>query len=322
MDLEPDLGQTVGNPLRDKHIELSDLPHNWALQKPLADYNTELVRHLMVQNRIVAEKKYNGHRMHILVNNQGEVKLYQRSSKGLLNEYLPELTAEISSMRLPPNTLLDGEVYVPSNGIESLADLQTVIACGDPSKSNHHSIETKVALFDCLLWNGENLSLQPYRDRFKRCPTGDQVNPAQVVPVKSMEEGLLLSKDAGMEGLVLWDLQAPHKLNLQGNTKRGRAYKLKPEVEEDFIAFGFKLGQGQGAGKVGTLTIGKFIGGQPVLFGEVGSGLTELEKIDLARADRYPLVVEIRHFGLDEKGRVTMPSIKKVHRDKSPAEVQ
>jgi len=320
MDLDIEIKPAI-DPLRDRQICLDELPSNWALQKPLADYNPELVENLIRQNRIVAEKKYNGHRLHILVNNQQEVKLYQRTSKALLNNFLPAIEQELSSMQLPPNTLLDGEVYIPANGTESLEQLQQVIACGKPEKNKALPFRPKVALFDCLLWGSQNLSLEPYRDRFRFCPEGDQLHPAEVLPVKSLEQGLALSRESGIEGLVLWDLQAPHKLNTLGNTKRGRAYKLKPEQEEDFIAFGFKEGRGQGLGKVGTLTIGKFIGGQPVVFGEVGSGLTEHEKQALTNASRYPFVVEIRHFGLDEQGRVTLPSIKKLHLDKSIHEV-
>jgi ATP-dependent DNA ligase len=319
MDLE--LESAGIDPLRATQISLEELPVNWALQKPLADYNPDLVENLIRQNRIVAEKKYNGHRLHILVNNQQEVKLYQRTSKALLNDYLPSLAQEIASMDLPANTLLDGEVYVPSTGTESLEQLQQIIACGSPEKNRHLKFQPKVALFDCLLWNSHNLSLKPYRDRFGYCPQGDQLHPAEVLPIKSLEQGLSMSQEAGIEGLVLWDLQAPHKLNTMGNTKRGRAYKLKPEQEEDFIAFGFKEGRGQAMGKVGTLTIGKFIGGQPVIFGEVGSGLSDQEKLMLTDTTRYPFVVEVRHFGLDDQGRVSLPSIKKVHLDKSIKEV-
>lgn len=319
MDLE--INNAAIDPLRDTHISLEELPTNWALQKPLADYNPELVESLIRQHRIAAEKKYNGHRLHILVNNQQEVKLYQRTSKALLNDYLPSLTQEISALNLPPNTLLDGEVYVPATGTESLEQLQQIIACGRPEKNRHLTFQPKVALFDCLLWDSQNLSLKPYRDRFGYCPRGDQLHPAEVLPIKSLEQGLALSREAGIEGLVLWDLQAPHKLNTMGNTKRGRAYKLKPEQEEDFVAFGFKEGRGQALGKVGTLTIGKLIGGQPVIFGEVGSGLTEQEKVMLTDITKYPFVVEVRHFGLDDQGRVSLPSIKKLHLDKSVREV-
>lgn len=321
MDLEIEVTPYM-DPLHAAHISLEELPANWALQKPLANYNPVLVDSLIQQNRIVAEKKYNGHRLHILVNSQQQVKLYQRTSKALLNDFLPGLAQEISALNLPPSTLLDGEVYIPSQGTESLEQLQQVIACGKPERNRNLPFQPKVALFDCLLWGSQNLTLLPYHERFRRCPTGDQIHPAEVLPIQSIEQGLVLSRDVGIEGLVLWDLKAPHKLNTQGNTKRGRAYKLKPEQEEDFIAFGFKEGRGQGLGKVGTLTIGKWIAGQPVIFGEVGSGLSEQEKLELTDLSRYPLVVEVRHFGLDEQGRVTLPSIKKIHRDKTAREVR
>ena len=304
-------------------IALEALPTDWALQKPLAVYDRELVNHLIKQNRIIAEKKYNGHRIHIVVNNQGEVLCHSRGNKAVMNAYIPQTVHHIESLRLPTNTVLDGEIYIPNKGEKENTDLlQKVISCGDTElgKQREAELSPQIALFDCISWGGENLVLKPYKDRFERCAASGKVHSAEVMPIKDLDDGLSKIRDHGIEGLVLWDALGPHKLNTAGNTKRGRAYKLKPEIEEDLLALGFKEGTGQGSGMVGTLRLGKKVGNQVIDVGEVGSGLTQIQKIQLTNTAIYPFVVEVKHFGYDDKGRVTMPRVNKIHTDKTPEE--
>ena len=305
-------------------IELERMPDNWALQKPLAEYDPQFVDHLIQQNRIIAEKKYNGHRIHVVVNSRGEVLCHSRGNKSVLNSFMPETVRGIESLGLPPNTLMDGEIYVPSKSMESLEDLQKVIASGKPERGaqNERAVKPKIAFFDCLAYGGEDMVLQPYQKRFERCEIGSgSVHQAEVLKINSLNDGLAQIQERGIEGMVLWDSLAPHKLNTAGNTKRGRAYKLKRLVEEDFVAIGFNEGRGQGTGMVGTLTIGKPTPSGFQVVGEVGSGLSQQEKAKYMDSGLYPFVVEVKHFGYDEMGRVTMPRINKIHTDKVAAEM-
>ena len=307
-----------------QNLTLQELPKKWALQKPLAEYNVEMVDRLIAAGRIVASKKYNGHRVHVLINQDGEPLLYNRTNKDILNEYVPSLIDNIRQSNLPKNSLLDGEIYIPNNGKkESLDALQEVISCGSTALGAQRDKITppNIAIFDTLIYNGENLILKPYKIRHAIPIPQARLHMAEIIKISSRQQGLQASNDAGWEGLVLWDLNGPHKLNLNGNTKRGPSYKLKPEFDEDFLAVGFKEGTGYGKGKVGTLLIGKYISGAFVEFGEVGSGLSELEKIEYTNPAKYPFVVAVKHFGLDNKGRVTLASIQKVHKDKRVDEV-
>jgi len=311
--------------IKSKTIQLMELPKNWALQKPLAEYNQELVEKLIKEGRIVATKKYNGHRVHILINSNGEPIIYNRTKKDALNGFVPKLVEYIGNQSIAPDTLLDGEIYIPNMGRkESLEALQDVICCGNEKlgAERETSSQPHIAMFDSILAGSENIILQPYNTRLQRLPqTNGLIHPVQTAIIKSRQDGLALVETEGWEGMVLWDLHGPHKLNTNGNTKRGPSYKLKPEFEEDFIATGYKEGTNFGAGKVGTLIIGKYIGGTFVSFGEVGSGLSEQEKIEYMDKSKYPIVVEVKHFGLDEQNRVTLSTINKIHKDKTPDEV-
>lgn len=321
MDISPHLEPDTKNPI----IELMELPKKWALQKPLADYSVELVEKLIKDGRIVATKKYNGHRVHVLINSAGSPIIYNRTKKDTLNGFIPNLVEFISSLNIKPDTLLDGEIYIPNKGkVESLDALQSVICCGNEQLGAERETNSQphIAIFDMLVTSGQNIILQPYKARRQLLPQmSGLMHPVQEVAIKSRSEGLALAHTEGWEGMVLWDLQGPHKLNTNGNTKRGTSYKLKPEFEEDFIAIGYSEGTGGGAGKVGTLTIGKYISGIFVNFGEVGSGLTEAEKLEYMDKTKFPIVVEVKHFGTDIQGRVTLATINKIHRDKTPEEV-
>lgn len=319
MDVEISPTLDVNSPT----LHFLELPKKWALQKPLAEYNLDIVDNLFLQDRIQASKKYNGHRIHVLINANQEVILYNRTNKDCLNAFLPNLTKSIQTLDLPPNCLIDGEIYIPTTGKESLDQLQAVIACGDAQlgASREQINQPKIALFDVLASGGKNLILQPYSERQKYIPEGELIHPAQIIPITSRAEGMSIVDTNKWEGLVLWDIKAPHRLNINGNTKRGSSFKLIKGFDEDFVAIDFKEGAGSGAGMVGTLIVGKYQNGEFIKYGEVGSGLTMVEKKNYAKKEKYPFVVAVKHAGLDNKGRITLPVITKVHLDKLPSEI-
>lgn len=315
------------SPILDVHsqtLHFLELPKNWALQKPLAEYNTDIVDKLIAANRIQASKKYNGHRMHILINDNHEVILYNRTNKDQLNGFVPNLSSSIKKLNLPANCLIDGEIYIPRPGKESLDQLQNVITCGDAElgASREKESQPQIALFDVLAFGGKNLILQPYSERQKFLPIGELIHPAEIVPITSRKQGMEIVESNGWEGLVLWDIKAPHKLNINGNTKRGASFKLIKGFDEDFVAIDYKEGSGCGVGMVGTLIVGKYKDGEFVQYGEVGSGLTLEEKKLYTDKSKYPFVVAVKHGGLDPKGRITLPAVTKLHLDKLPREVQ
>lgn len=323
MDIEAGIIEVTRPPL-----ELLELPEKWALQKPFGEYNPEIVDKLLRNGRILAMKKYNGHRTHILITAKQEVLIYPRTNKVPINAFIPKLVQHVEALCLPANTLLDGEIYIPNTDgkIESLDRLQAVIACGNAAlgAEREKTDAPNVAIFDVPVFGGEDLFLQPYKHRIAKWNLPEsKTHLAETIPITSRAQGLKLAEKLGWEGLVLWDLESPHKLNTNGNTKRGGGYKLKLEFEEDFIAYGFKEGTGAGKGLVGTLLIGKLDASGAILpFGEVGSGLSLPEKQLYTGSTQYPFVVAVKHFGLDSKNRVTLPSITKVHQDKLPHEVK
>ena len=123
-----------------------------------------LTETLPAQGNWVYEQKLDGIRALVYVN-AGKVRIYSRNRK-LLNDAYPELVESLGKA-VRGDAVLDGEIvaFDPATGLSSFSRLQQRMQLRDPLRARRSQVEVQLYLFDCLYYEGIDLTGLALLDR-------------------------------------------------------------------------------------------------------------------------------------------------------------
>jgi bifunctional non-homologous end joining protein LigD len=220
------------------------------------------------------ELKWDGIRV-IAEVDDGVCRLWSRNSRDVSAGY-PELVGLANAPGLVLPAVLDGEIVtLDENGAPSFGLLQRRMHVRDPRHLAQliNQVPVSVRVFDVLTFDGKSLLDATYDDRRGLLDSLDIGDPFWEVPAayQDGDEALELSASTGLEGVVAKRRKSRY---LPGRRSHDWV-KVKPVQTRDVILCGWHPGEGNRAGRIGSLYCGAYTepGGELVLIGKVGSGL-------------------------------------------------
>ena len=238
----------------------------------------------------VYEPKLDGVRALIFAS-EGEVRLYSRNRKPL-NAAYPELV-EALGPAVRGDAVLDGEVvaFDPERGVTSFSRLQQRMQLRDPVRARRSLVEVHLYLFDCLFYEGVDLTGLPLLDR--KAVLRDVVwfdDPIRFTPYKTSGGVAMLRAacEQGAEGIIAKRATARYV-----SARSGDWLKLKCLRRQELVIGGYTAPQGSRE-RLGALLVGYYDGKALHYAGKVGTGY-----------DRKTL--ELLHRRLTPLHRLTSP---------------
>ncbi|HEY0936583.1 MAG TPA: non-homologous end-joining DNA ligase [Trebonia sp.] len=296
------------------------------------------------------EMKWDGVRALAFIED-GRLRLLSRTGKDITATY-PEV-AGLGRAVGHKQALLDGEVVALSGGRPDFEALQPRMHVSSPAQAIRLAEQTPVTYlaFDLLQLDGRPLGGLPYAERRQvletvvpntgtwQCPPafpGEDLDAVQSVSVAS-----------GLEGVVIKRLDSVYEPGARSSSW----LKLKNVLAQEVVVAGWKPGQGNRAGLIGSLLVGVYgeaaAGRRGLLYcGHVGTGFTDQtlrmltrQLEPLRRPDRpfdgpvppeYArpavwveprLVIEVVFGRWTRAGRMIAPAYRGLRDDRDPADV-
>ena len=215
---------------------------------PFPPMEAELVDHLPEGGGWQYEPKWDGFRG-VLENLAGELHLWSRNARPLLR-YFPELRP--LGERLAPKSALDGEVVIEQGGALDFDALQMRL---HPAESRIQKLAREIpagyVVFDCLLWDGEEVHRLPLEERRKRVETlSFDVSPA-TLDARVARVWLERLEVAGFDGVIAKRLGLPY---LPGS--REGVVKVKQHKTADCVVVGLRWAEKRD--RIATLLLGLY----------------------------------------------------------------
>ncbi len=282
------------------------------------------------------EVKWDGYRALAYIRG-GEASLVSRNGNDL-TERFRTIASQLARATKSPALVLDGEICaLDENGRPSFSAMQQ----GKPGTPIVYEV------FDVLEVEGKPLVDLPLAERRARLETLLDRRNTTVRLSEAFEDGKALFEAAlkqRLEGVIAKRADSPYR---QG--KRTREWlKVKTHGRQEFVIAGYTKGQGRRSGRVGSLVLGVWRGGELAYVGNCGTGFTDKD-IDelLARlrpleqkespfpvVPRMPkvrkadvvwvkpeLVCEVEFVEWTHDGRLRAPSFQGLREDKAAREV-
>ncbi len=298
------------------------------------------------QDSWALEMKWDGVRALALVE-RGRVRLMSRTERDITATY-PELAA-LGRATDHKQLLLDGEIVVfGADGWPSFEGLQPRMHVADAAAARllagHNPVTYLV--FDLLQLDGRPLLDLAYRyrrallDELALAGPNWQTPPG--FPGADFEAVRAVSAAHGMEGVVAKRLDSRY----QPGTRGGDWRKIKNHLSQEAVVAGYKPGQGNRAGLVGSLLIGVNDDSGLIYAGHVGTGFNAAtlrmlsERLEPLRRPDSPfdgpvphmyartavwveprLVIDVAFDRWTKAGRMRAPVYKGLRDDKDPADV-
>jgi bifunctional non-homologous end joining protein LigD len=298
------------------------------------------------QDSWALEMKWDGVRALAFVE-RGRVRLMSRTERDITATY-PELAA-LGRATDHKQLLLDGEIVVfGADGWPSFEGLQPRMHVADASAARllagHNPVTYLV--FDLLQLDGRPLLDLAYRyrrallDELALAGPNWQTPPG--FPGADFEAVRAVSAAHGMEGVVAKRLDSRY----QPGTRGGDWRKIKNHLSQEAVVAGYKPGQGNRAGLVGSLLIGVNDDSGLIYAGHVGTGFNAAtlrmlsERLEPLRRPDSPfdgpvpqmyartavwveprLVIDVAFDRWTKAGRMRAPVYKGLRDDKDPADV-
>jgi bifunctional non-homologous end joining protein LigD len=223
---------------------------------------------LPTQGKWVYEPKLDGVRALIYVSG-GAVRIYSRNRKPL-NDGYPELV-EALEPAVRGDAVLDGEIvaFDTERGVTSFARLQQRMQLRDPLRARRSQVPIYLYLFDCLFYEGVDLTGLPLLDR--KAVLRDVVwfdDPIRFTPHRTTGSAAML-RDAcarGAEGIL-----AKRADSRYVSARSSDWLKLKCVRQQEFVIGGYTAPQGSRE-RLGALLVGYYEGGSLRYAGKVGTG--------------------------------------------------
>ena len=231
------------------------------------------------EGKWVYEPKLDGIRALVYVNG-GEVRIYSRNRK-LLNDAYPELVDALSSA-VRGDAVLDGEIaaFDAERGITSFSLLQQRMQLRDPVRARRSQVAVHLYLFDCLYYDGADLTGLALLDRkvVLRDAVGF-VDPIRFTRHKTSGGVAMLQAacEQGGEGIIAKRATSPYV-----STRSTDWLKLKCLRRQEFVLGGYTAPQGSRE-RLGALLVGYYDGSALRYAGKVGTGYDRATLEDLHR---------------------------------------
>jgi DNA ligase D-like protein (predicted ligase) len=223
---------------------------------------------LPTQGKWVYEPKLDGVRALIYVSG-GVVRMYSRNRKPLNGAY-PELVDALETA-VRGDAVLDGEVvaFDSERGVTSFARLQQRMQLRDPVRARRSQVPIHLYLFDCLFYEGIDLTALPLIDR--KAVLRDVVwydDPIRFTPHRTTGSAAML-RDAcaqGAEGII-----AKRADGRYVSARSTDWLKLKCVRQQELVIGGYTAPQGSRE-RLGALLVGYYEGKSLRYAGKVGTG--------------------------------------------------
>jgi bifunctional non-homologous end joining protein LigD len=295
------------------------------------------------------EMKWDGVRALLFIENGG-IRLVSRSGKDISRTY-PELSgpAAVSGPAPLGQVLLDGEIVAFSDGRPDFEALQPRmhVSSAEAALRLSATIPVSYLAFDVLQLEGVPLLALPYGSRREILTTIMGNGPGFLVPPNFPGTDLDAVREAsvatGLEGVVVKRLDSVY----EPGTRSGSWLKVKNLLQQEVVVAGWKPGQGNRAGLIGSLLVGVHSDSGALLYaGHVGTGFSDsvlrmlTRLLEPLRRPRSPfdgpvpaeyagpavwveprLVIEVTFHRWTRAGRMRAPAYRGLRDDKDPADV-
>jgi DNA ligase D-like protein (predicted ligase) len=215
----------------------------------------------------------------------GTIRMYSRNRKPL-NDAYPELVEALGSA-VRGDAVLDGEVvaFDSERGITSFSRLQQRMQLRDPLRARRSQVAVHLYLFDCLFYDGADLTGLPLLER--KAVLQDVVrfdDPIRFTPHKSTGGVAMLRAacEQGAEGII-----AKRATSRYVSSRSADWLKLKCLRRQEFVIGGYTAPQGSRE-RLGALLVGYYDGDSLRYAGKVGTGY-DRRALELLHSRLVPL---------------------------------
>jgi bifunctional non-homologous end joining protein LigD len=292
------------------------------------------------------EMKWDGVRALAFIEN-GQVRLVSRAGKDISATY-PDL-AGLGAAVTGGQALLDGEIVAFTDGRPDFEALQPRmhVASADAAFRLSATIPVTYLAFDALQADGVRLTPLPYRERREILGTLISNGPRWLAPPNfpgpDLDAVRAASVANGLEGVVVKRLDSVY----EPGARPGSWLKVKNQLRQEVVVAGWKPGQGNRTGLVGSLLVGVHSDSGALLYaGHVGTGFSDpvlrmlTGRLGALRCPDSPfdgpvpaeyarpavwvqprLVIEVTFDRWTRAGRMRAPAYRGLRDDKDPADV-
>jgi len=292
------------------------------------------------------EMKWDGVRALAFIEN-GRLRLVSRTGKDISATY-PDL-APLGGAVAASQALLDGEVVAFTDGRPDFEALQPRmhVSSADAAFRLSSMIPVTYLAFDALQLDGVALTARPYFERRKTLDAIISNGPRWLAPPNfpgpDLDAVRAASVANGLEGVVVKRLDSVY----EPGARPGSWLKVKNQLTQEVVVAGWKPGQGNRTGLVGSLLVGVHSGtGALVYAGHVGTGFSDpvlrmlTRRLDALRRPDSPfdgpvpaeyarpavwveprLVIDVTFDRWTRAGRMRAPAYRGLRDDKDPADV-
>ena len=296
------------------------------------------------------EMKWDGVRALAFISD-GQIRLVSRTGKDISRTY-PEVAgpAEVLGTGAPPEQLLvDGEIVAFTDGKPDFEALQPRmhVSSADAALRLAATIPVTYLAFDVLQLEGVPLLSLPYASRRETLKTIMGNGPGLLIPPDFPGPDLDAVREAsvatGLEGVVAKRLDSVY----EPGARSGNWLKVKNLLQQEVVVAGWKPGQGNRAGLIGSLLVGVHSSSGALLYaGHVGTGFSDsvlrmlTRLLEPLRRPGSPfdgpvpaeyagpavwveprLVIEVTFNRWTRAGRMRAPAYRGLRDDKDPADV-
>jgi bifunctional non-homologous end joining protein LigD len=290
--------------------------------------------------------KWDGVRALAFIEN-GQVRLVSRAGKDISATY-PDL-AGLGAAVTGGQALLDGEIVAFTDGRPDFEALQPRmhVASADAAFRLSATIPVTYLAFDALQADGVRLTPLPYRERREILGTLISNGPRWLAPPNfpgpDLDAVRAASVANGLEGVVVKRLDSVY----EPGARPGSWLKVKNQLRQEVVVAGWKPGQGNRTGLVGSLLVGVHSDSGALLYaGHVGTGFSDpvlrmlTGRLGALRCPDSPfdgpvpaeyarpavwvqprLVIEVTFDRWTRAGRMRAPAYRGLRDDKDPADV-
>jgi bifunctional non-homologous end joining protein LigD len=295
------------------------------------------------------EMKWDGVRALAFIED-GRVRLVSRTGKDISATYPdlaglgPAVTAVTGGQ-----ALLDGEIVAFTDGRPDFEALQPRmhVASADAAFRLSSLIPVSYLAFDVLHVDGVGLTSHPYLERRNTLNTVISNGPRWLAPPNfpgpDLDAVRAASVANGLEGVVAKRLDSAY----EPGARPGSWLKIKNQLRQEVVVAGWKPGQGNRTGLVGSLLVGVRSSSGALLYaGHVGTGFSDpvlrmlTGRLEALRRPDSPfdgpvpaeyarpavwvqprLVIEVTFDRWTRAGRMRAPAYQGLRDDKDPADV-
>jgi bifunctional non-homologous end joining protein LigD len=279
----------------------------------------------------------------------GRIRLVSRTGKDITRTYPEVFGVGSGAGGLPGQLLLDGEIVAFTDGRPDFEALQPRmhVSSADAALRLSATIPVTYLAFDVLQLEGVPLLSLPYASRRETLKTIMGNGPGFLIPPDFPGPDLDAVREAsvanGLEGVVVKRLDSVY----EPGARSGSWLKVKNLLQQEVVVAGWKPGQGNRAGLIGSLLVGVHSSAGALLYaGHVGTGFSDsvlrmlTRLLEPLRRPGSPfdgpvppeyagpavwveprLVIEVTFNRWTRAGRMRAPAYRGLRDDKDPADV-